>query len=395
MTLANAHALFCGLRALPSYLANLTIEDDERKALLAARRDIRTTLKAAASTLLAEDKYWKEGTVYRNSWRRRPAIEIKFMTQGSFAYGTLNVPAHVPHQEIDLDDGMYVPVDFLEDGQPALVAKALFDFVEEALTPMCTRKGWSVSKKQSCVRVKIWDGAHVDIPIYSVPRDKFEALREALMKAEIAFADAYTNRATAALTRLPADRIMLAQRDGSWVRSDPQELHDWVQGQRDRFGAVYIRLSRFFKGWRDYTWKKSALSSLCTMRAVAMALNNLDGFPTEERDDELVMEVAKQLPELFGGNISNPVLPELSLNNWTSEDRMEIVAQATALRDEMMSALQRTGDAEQVVKKLRSKFGSRIPYRPDAVKIASKIAAIQTAKPSIVAAPRVIASTSG
>jgi len=146
MTLANAHALFCGLKALPSYLANLTIEDEERKALLDARQDIRTTLKAAASTLLVTDKYWKEGTVYRDSWRRRPAIEIKFMTQGSFAYGTLNVPAHTSHQEIDLDDGMYVPVDFLENGQPALVAKALFDFVVEALTPLCNLKGWSISK---------------------------------------------------------------------------------------------------------------------------------------------------------------------------------------------------------------------------------------------------------
>jgi len=215
------------------------------------------------------------------------------------------------------------------------------------------------------------------------------------MKADIAFADAFTNRATAALTRLPSDKIMLAQRDGSWVRSDPQELHDWVQAQRDRFGPVYIRLSRFFKGWRDYTWKKSPLSSLCTMRAVAMALNNFGGFPTEQRDDELVMEVAKQLPDLFNAKIPNPVLPEFSLNEWADEDRKEIIAQATALREEMISALQRTGDAEQVVKKLQNRFGGRIPYRPDAVKIGSKIAAIQLAQPAVVAAPRVTASTSG
>lgn len=395
MTLANAHALFCGLKTLPSYLANLTIKDDERKALLDARLDIRTTLKAAASTLLVEDKYWKEGSVHRNSRHNRSVIEIKFMTQGSFAYKTLNVPAHASHQEIDLDDGMYVPVDFLKDGEPALIAKALFDFVAEALLPLCKHKNWLISKKQNCVRVQLWNGAHIDIPIYSIPRDKFEILQEAMMKADFTFDKAITNRSIASLTRLPSDKIMLAQRDGSWLRSDPQELHDWVQAQRNRYGAVYIRLSRFFKGWRDYTWKKSALSSLCIMQAVAIALNNLDGFPTDERDDELVMEVAKQLPDLFSGNISNPVLSDLSLNSWSTEDRKVIVEQATDLREAMMSALQRTGDAEQVVKKLQNKFGSRIPYRPDAVKVGSKIAAIQIAKPSVVAAPRVIASTSG
>ncbi|MFN3169143.1 MAG: CBASS cGAMP synthase [Hyphomicrobiales bacterium] len=395
MTLANAHALFCGLRNTPSYLANLTIDDAERKGLMDSRNQIRATLRSAAKGLIVEDKYWQEGTRFRDSWRLRPeAIEIKFMTQGSFAYGTLNAPAQLPDQEIDLDDGMYVPVEFLEDGQPALAARALFDFVETALKPLCTAHGWSVIKKSNCVRVKLWDGAHIDIPIYSIPRGKFQQLVETMAKANITD-ESMSHQRLSKMNRLPSDQVMLARKDGSWIPSDPQQLHEWVQSRKDRYGPVFLRLSRFFKGWRDFVWVKSPLSSLCIMRAVDMALEELDGFPSDQRDDELVMKVAERLPRCFGEKISNPVLPGLSLNEWEDGDRTSIVQAAGTLRDEMLSALERTGDAEQVVRKLRDRFGERIPYRPDAVKIASRIEAIKQSTPATVAAPQVIASTSG
>ena len=372
MTLANAHALFCGLKSMPSYLANLTVDEVERKGLMDARSNIRATLRASARSLIIEDKYWQEGTRFKDSWRLRPdTIKLKFMTQGSFAYGTLNAPAQVPHQEIDLDDGMYVPVEFLENGEPALAAKALFEFVETALTPLCNKNGWSVTQKENCVRVKLWQGAHIDIPIYSIPRAKFEQLTEALAKA--GFSDGlFSHQRISQMNRLPSDQVMLARKDGSWVQSDPQQLHEWVQARKDRYGPVYLRLCRFFKGWRDFVWVKSPLSSLCIMRAVEMALNEFDGFPSNERDDELIMKVAEVLPSYFDGKITNPVLTNLYLNEWNNDDRLVIVEAANALKSEMASALQLTGDAERVVQKLRDRFGDRIPYRPDAVKIASK-----------------------
>ncbi len=392
MTLANAHALFCGLKSQPSYLANLTIEEDERTGLMEARREIRATLKTAAAGIITHDEYWQDAYSSRN-WRARPTIEVKFMTQGSFAYGTINAPAQTPHQEIDLDDGMYVPVEFLSNGEPALAAKGLFAFVETALADLCKKNNWKLAEKPNCVRVKLWPGAHIDIPIYSIPRDRFTAIREALEKSHTATFAARDSATTS--WRLPSDKIMLAQRDGTWVQSDPQQLHDWVVSRSDRYGAVYKRLCRFFKGWRDYIWLKSPLSSLCIMCAVDQALQKLNGFPTEDRDDALILKIAKELPDLFNGKIENPVLNHLCINEWSEEDRDAIVSAARELRDEMSSALERTGDAELVVKKLRNKFGQRMPYRPDSVKMASKIAAVQTAIPATVAAPRVIASTSG
>lgn len=395
MTLANAHALFVGLKADPSYLANLTIEENERAALMSARQRIRGALKAAAVAIPVTDAYWQDAYVRKVASRLRQPIEVKFMTQGSFAYGTLNSPAQKPHQEIDLDDGMYVPVDFLENGEPALAAKGLFAFVETTLAPLCDEMGWTLDDKyhENCVRVKLWPGAHIDIPIYSIPRDRFEAITESLEKAISLHAMARDSMTPG--WKLPSDQIMLAQRSGGWVPSDPQQLHDWVKGRFERYGPVFRRLSRFFKGWRDHTWVKPELSSLCVMCGVDLALRDLGGFPTESRDDELIMEVAKRLPAIFNGKVSNPVLFDLCLNTWDEDVRKEIVQAANNLSDQMVSALERTGDAEEVVKKLRERFGARVPYRPDAVKIASKIQAIQRAPAATVASPRVIPSTSG
>lgn len=394
MTLANAHALFCGLKAESSYLANLTIPDKDRAGLMEARQKVRAALREAAKQIPMQDEYWQDSFARQVRRQDRPVIEVKFMTQGSFAYGTINAPAQVPEQEIDLDDGMYVPVRFLENGEPALAAKGLYTFVEAALLPLCRANGWTLDRtKKNCARVKLWPGAHIDLPIYSIPQDRFEAITESLQHS---FASSMMARDSMPVGwRLPSDKIMLAQRDGTWLHSDPQQLHDWVKARSERYGPVYRRLSRFFKGWRDYTWVKSPLSSLCLMCAVDLALRELDGFPTESRDDELLMEIAKRLPDIFSGHVANPVINHLCINEWSDEARQEIVGAAQVLRDQMVSALEYTGDAEQVVHKLREKFGERMPYRPDSVKIASKIEAIQRAPAATVAAPRIIPSTSG
>jgi hypothetical protein len=393
MTLANAHALFCGLKSQPSYLANLAIADNDRAGLMEARRKIRAVLKAAAAGLAVKDEYWQSGYAAQTTWRNRPPVEVKFMTQGSFAYGTINAPAQIPQQEIDLDDGMYVPVEFLMNGEPALAARGLFLFVETALAPLVAENRWKLAEKPNCVRIQLWPGAHIDIPMYSIPRDRFTLIKEAFDSAHTSFSEVRASLSNS--WRLPSDKIMLAQRDGTWLQSDPQQLHDWVNGRADRYGPVYKRLSRFFKGWRDYTWEKCVLSSLCIMCAVDLALQELDGFPTEERDDVLVLEIAKQLPDILRNEVMNPVLTDLCINEWSEEHRAEIVSAAAKLKEELESALERTGDADRVVQKLRNRFGERLPYRPEAIKMVSAIAAIQVATPAVAAAPKVIPSTSG
>src|SRR3546814_20115066 len=92
----------------------------------------------------------------------RGPVEVKFMTQGSFAYKTINDPPQ-SRQEIELEDGMYVPVAFLDSGEPARAAQLLYDFVVVTLQQLAFTEGWTgVARTTSCGRVKHLAGAQLD-----------------------------------------------------------------------------------------------------------------------------------------------------------------------------------------------------------------------------------------
>ncbi len=397
MTLANAHPIFVGLKKNPSYLAQLNIEDDEHRKLMEARTIIRSALRDASAKIEKQTRFWRDSYLVEANFNARDnSVAVKFLTQGSFAYKTLNAPAKPARQEIDLDDGMYVPVRFMKDSHPALAADGLFTFVEETLKPVCEKHGWELDKsKNTCARLRLWKGAHVDIPIYSVPEERFEVMQKAITEARIASlsfaADSFPKMA-----EIRTDLVMLAQRDGKWIQSDPKQLHDWVESRADRYGPIYRRLCRFFKGWRDHTWENSPLSSICLMRAIDTALIELGGNPIDDRDDMQILEVARLLPEIFRGEITNPVLEGACLNGWSDADRKEIVRSTEVLADEMDAALERTGHPDIVIDHLRNSFGQRIPNRPDVITIADDTASSVRAVPAAtVPTPKIINSNSG
>ena len=103
-------------------------------------------------------------------------------SSGVSAYGTCNVPAHQPPQEIDLDDGLFLPVSFLSCNgtlHPAVVSNGLFLAVERILAPLCEKKGWRLNRsKASCVRVELPGHAHVDLALYAIPDVQFAELLE-------------------------------------------------------------------------------------------------------------------------------------------------------------------------------------------------------------------------
>lgn len=391
--LAKASALFMGLRVSASYHQALRVNDSKTAQLKAARREVRDAIRTAGSRIQLEDSFW-EPTFAVKARHARPIVSPRFFTQGSFAYDMLVDPCH-PTQQLDLDDGMYVVVDYLQDGRPALVAKTLFALVEEALKPLCARRGWTLNtEKDTCVRVEIARDAHIDIPIYSAPRD----VAESAELANLAYAaDRVAKRANQVYWELPSDKIMLAHRDGTWQQSDPLKLHNWVEGCVKRYGEDFRRACRYFKGWRDYTWPKCCLSSITIMVAVAEALEELFRTHGGQGDDRLVYEVAQLLPVIFERDIYNPALDhKVVLNDWSDTDRSAVVAAARKLADQMEAALKRSADQTMVVDALRGAFGTRLPYRPDVVEILPPATAAVTAiKPATVPTPNVKRSTSG
>ena len=70
------------------------------------------------------------------------------------------------------------------------------------------------------------------------------------------------------------------------------------------------------------------------MASIVSAFDEIDGPPPSDRDDLAIRAVANQLPRIFSGNICNPALPHLNLDqNWSAEDRAEFIARATDLKN--------------------------------------------------------------
>lgn len=395
--MASAKALFIGLRETKSYHQALQVAQLKKTKLLEARRAIRQRIRDSAGQIRTEDRFWDNTFASHRTHRVRPDVMPKFFTQGSVAYDLLIDPVHKPIQQLDLDDGMYVGVDYLENGKPALVAKALFLLVEEALASLCLERGWELDKtKETCVRIKLDEESHIDIPIYSAPRDRIVAMDSMALQAR---ADAVVlKRAGHEYVRLPSDKIMLAHRSGTWDQSDPLALHDWVDACVQRYGDLFRRGCRYTKGWRDYRWPAGCLTSITIMAAVVETFEDMNGAHRGLDDDRLVYEIARRLPHVFERDILNPAFPGQSkvLNEWSPEERREVVRAAQVFAENMHSALKGTGVAELVVEALRRAFGGRIPNRPDMVEIIPVVAATVAAEVAVaVPAPRVTASTSG
>jgi hypothetical protein len=302
--------------------------------------------------------------------------------QGSFSYRTCNDPAHNPPQEIDLDDGMFLPISFLTGNgtiHPSIVSDGFFLAVERILEPLCKEAGWTLDKrKPSCVRVQISDVAHIDIALYAIPDADFTTLVEKSLHAE----DMMTRDATRQNIRdsvrfldevyrnIPRDHIILAHRDKGWKRSDPRKLDDWFKEAVDTHGEQLRRVSRYLKGWRDFQWEMSRLSSIALMAGVVSAYEKFGKAISEQRDDKALLVVAEELPATLSKEISNPVVQGERLDEgWSADERASYVAAANDLLKRLQDAILGTDDANISVSGLTRVFGERIPDDPSLVSL--------------------------
>lgn len=131
----NLTKLFYASYADTEHLHGALMPEEEQKAFL---RSCRTKIKDYLKPAIAE------ATVSVLGMRKQ--VQPRFRTQGSWAYNTCIQPAHKFDQEMDLDYGVYLPVDvWQENGPPAEMAKAYFDLVESLLQILCVQENgrWS------------------------------------------------------------------------------------------------------------------------------------------------------------------------------------------------------------------------------------------------------------
>ena len=120
-SMANVSGLLYRRGETPSFLDNLQITEACHLELRAARTKVRQCLRAEFVKASKADIGF--------------TVRPRFFTQGSFAYRTINDPAWTPPQQMDLDDGTYLPMTFVQGAKPSVAAAAFFTIVDRALRP--------------------------------------------------------------------------------------------------------------------------------------------------------------------------------------------------------------------------------------------------------------------
>lgn len=348
--------------AFKQFEKNLRISNEQNSDLTGSRRVVRGHLRQHCPN----------------------GLGIKFLTQGSHAYGTLNRPNQVPPQRMDLDDGAYFATS--TDNDPA----AFFKWADNALQNLVgEHHGWRLdTSKPSCCRLIISGDMHIDVPLYASTSESPDNLRMHREK----YAPLYQE---AGMFYAPLSGVWLAHRNGEWIKSDPGAIIDWVLTCKKIYGKQYIRVCRYFKAWRDHQWPESPLKSILIMRMVDLAFRAEAETLDADGDDVAVIRVAGRMLDLLGtGNITDPTNDSEILDKGIPSDgRASIIEKLKALHIGMESALYDGNISEDgACEFMRLQFGKWFPKDAASISAGSKIpaaaAAVAISKPDRVAAAR-------
>lgn len=301
---------------------NIGLTERDRQRLVSARKEMRAHIRES-----------------------RQLITPRFMTQGSFAYGTITKPARPSKQQMDLDDGVYFP--------SRESAKELREIVFWRVSDFASKQDWDCILKPKCVRATISSDAHIDFPVYSIPDDQLKTVTEARARA-----GEFSQGAGAEVNLLSyssVEGVLLATDDG-WIKSDPRVIHKWVQDSKEKYGKRFTKYSKFLKAWRDHQWEKSDFSSIMIMAGIEMALSEPD---YREKDNvaldlEFIVRKVSMCLGTDGGGIMDPD-GERRLDE-NLGNREEIIRYLERLANRLNKAT-KEGDAQPLI----DEFGKRFP----------------------------------
>lgn len=378
--MANVTKLLHGSPDNDDLLAKLEPLPQEEAKLILARKDIRLAIRTAFAGL-------PYGVV----------VAPRFFTQGSHAYKTLNrrpLPL-----EMDMDDGAYLPMSFVQGAKPSFAASAFFEIIDKTLDALAKEKGWKHIKKDTCSRLTLDSSAHFDVPLYAIPDEEFQELRKL---AEARAAIRLNHLTGVAMDSaddwglLPSNKVLLAHRQENWVASDPRQIHKWFIDAIDLYGERLRRVCRYMKAWRDNHAAIHDVSSILLMSCAWETFEEMKLANIPERDDLTLLQVARDLPGRLADEILNPVDTNEVLSDKLDQ---KVRSKAIALAEELKRGLEETVhgcyNSHIAVDTMRQLWGDRIPNRPDLVGIPKQAATVLSHPPKIVPAPAVGRSTSG
>jgi hypothetical protein len=273
----NLSTLFANIT--DGFLGKITPEKSQLIEINNAKIIIRNWLRQSISAAIEES----EGIL----------ISPRFMSQGSAVYKTRNRPYFVPPQQIDHDFGCYLPLTIIkETGTPKIAARSFFEIVDFLLQQLVKEEHWIGvdTSKKTCSRVIVNQEIHIDIPLYSIPDDEFETIRENIEKSLALSSEAVRIRLDN-WKSVQVHNVLLAHREQGWKVSDPRKLNDYFRKIFMLKGEQLRRVSRYLKAWRDYNWQKGGPTSLYLM------LSADDVFRLQDRDDLALLDVLLKMHE--------------------------------------------------------------------------------------------------
>lgn len=295
----------------------------------------------------------------------------RFWTQGSFQYDTLNNPYFTPPQEMDIDDGTYLPMTIFED-RPVIGHRLLILIVDSSLKSLVYENpGWAFEAKRTCARIKIPAlNTHIDVPMYAIPADQFLMKEAALVKsrATIINMDSAVIMEELACNRAPYELdeecVNLALREGEekWMKSDPKIVEDWFVDSCKRIGPHLRNVCRFMKSWRDAQWTDGNGPSSISLMASTVSI--LDRIAHDKNDLGATMRtLAKYLPDEFNNGVDSPdhtdEKPLFPPQHEHGEREFNIMKKLSELRDILVEA-QGCSTKELALNSINRAFGRRV-----------------------------------
>ncbi|WP_323158509.1 CBASS cGAMP synthase [Pseudomonas viridiflava] len=295
------------------------------------------------------------------------ALTPRFWTQGSFQYDTLNFPYATPPQEMDIDDGTYLPMAIFE-GRPIIGHQLLLLLVDSSLKSLVHENvGWQFEAKRTCARLKIpAEHTHIDVPMYAIPKDQFLLKEAALAKSRSTVFDSINGSLSleSADYELDEDCVNLALREGDqkWMKSDPKIVEDWFNDSCRRIGPHLRSVCRFMKSWRDVQWEKGGGPSSISLMAATVSI--LDRIAHDKNDLGATMRMlAKYLPDEFSKGVESPdhtdEKPLFSPRIEHGERELEIMERLSELHGILIDA-QQCSSKELALQSINRAFGRRV-----------------------------------
>ncbi|MEY8198786.1 MAG: CBASS cGAMP synthase [Colwellia sp.] len=293
----------------------------------------------------------------------------RFWVQGSFTYNTLNQPYSKPPQQMDIDDGTYMPMDMFED-QPRLGHKLLMLLVDASVKSLANELGGIAdTNKTTCSRLIIKDkDVHLDVPMYAIPLAEFEKREVAMNKSAGTFDSVTANEALfeSKSINLDPDSVYLAIRGAEmWKKSDPKSVADWFNASVKRHGVVLRDICRYLKAWRDVQWDSNGPSSICLMKCVVDSFDSTIMPDSGDRGDYL-WRVVNNLPNQLQASVESPDLldresghklfPQKSMGE---ADCQDVIDKASELKDLLAEALD-ANTIKESFSLLEKLFGKRV-----------------------------------